>query len=126
VRIVTHPDGHPTEKLEDPDRVDEVVEFEMDIGGVFYAIGHVPNTEFLAETPVDLDDRGYLETTAGMTSETGVVGVFAAGDVMDPEYQQAITAAGTGSMAALDAEEWLTATAEAAGESAPAPSPADD
>ncbi|HKL28572.1 MAG TPA: FAD-dependent oxidoreductase [Natrialbaceae archaeon] len=128
VSVVQHPDGHPTEKLEDPERADEVEEFEMDVGGVFYAIGHVPNTEFLEDTPVELDDHGYLETEAGMTSETGVEGVFAAGDVMDPEYQQAITAAGTGSMAALDAEEWLTANAgeAAAEESATASTPADD
>jgi thioredoxin reductase (NADPH) len=100
----------------------------MDVGGVFYAIGHVPNTEFLEGTPVELDDHGYLETEAGMTSETEVEGVFAAGDVMDPDYQQAITAAGTGSMAALDAEEWLTANAEeaAAEESVAASTPADD
>lgn len=52
---------------------------------------------------------GYLETETGMTTETAVEGVFAAGDVMDREYQQAITAAGTGSMAALDAEEWIDA-----------------
>jgi len=127
VEVVQHPDGHPTEKLEDPERADEVDEFELDVGGVFYAIGHVPNTGFLEDTPVELDDRGYLETEAGMTSETGVEGVFAAGDVMDPEYQQAITAAGTGSMAALDAEEWLTANAEsAAAESTTAATPADD
>ncbi|SFC08742.1 thioredoxin reductase (NADPH) [Halobiforma haloterrestris] len=102
--LVHHPDGYPTEKLGDGADVDRE---EVDVGGIFYAVGHEPNTEFLADTPIDLAESGHLETLEGMTTETTVDGVFAAGDVMDPDYRQAITSAGTGSMAALDAEEWL-------------------
>ncbi|SIR76410.1 NAD(P)/FAD-dependent oxidoreductase [Natronorubrum thiooxidans] len=102
--LVSHPDGRPKEKLGS----DEDVESEdVDVGGIFYGVGHVPNTTFLEETAVDLDEEGYLQTLEGMTTETAVEGVFGAGDVMDPDYRQAITAAGTGSMAALDAESWL-------------------
>lgn len=107
--LVRHPEGHPTERLENGDDVEEL---DFDCGGIFYAIGHTPNTEFLEDTPIELDEDGYLETNTGMTTETNVEGVFAAGDVMDREYQQAITAAGTGSMAALDAEAWLDAQAD--------------
>ncbi|WP_435102610.1 NAD(P)/FAD-dependent oxidoreductase [Halarchaeum sp. P4] len=102
--LVTHPEGYPREKLEADESVERRV---LDVQGVFYAIGHTPNTAFLEETTVPLDEDGYIETREGMTTETAVEGVFAAGDVMDRKYQQAITAAGTGSMAALDAEEWL-------------------
>ncbi len=105
--LVEHPDGHPTEKLQDPALADEVEEYDVDVGGIFYAIGHTPNTAFLEDTDVPLDEDGYVVTEPGMTTETSVDGVFAAGDVMDREYQQAVTAAGTGSMAALDAEEWI-------------------
>lgn len=106
--LVSHSDGYPREKYE----AGEDVEIkEVDIGGVFYAIGHEPNTDFLEDTPVDLDDEGYVQTStaedAWATTATAADGVFAAGDVMDREYQQAVTAAGMGSMAALDAEEWL-------------------
>ena len=104
--LVRHPDGHPTKRLEDGEDVEEI---DFECSGIFYAIGHTPNTGFLEDTDVELDDEGYLVTETGMTTETDVEGVFAAGDVMDPDYQQAITAAGTGSMAALDAEEWLDA-----------------
>ncbi|WP_132061105.1 NAD(P)/FAD-dependent oxidoreductase [Halorussus amylolyticus] len=101
-KLVSHPDGYPAEKYEDG----ESVEVEtVDVGGVFYAVGHVPNTDFLRETPVELDTDGHIVT--GGDTGTTVDGVFAAGDVMDSRYQQAITAAGTGSMAALDAEAWL-------------------
>ncbi|MFB6082344.1 MAG: NAD(P)/FAD-dependent oxidoreductase [Halanaeroarchaeum sp.] len=104
--VVRHPDGHPKAKR---DAGEDVETIDVDCSGVFYAIGHTPNTQFLEDTPIDLDEDGYLETEVGMTTETAVEGVFAAGDVMDPDYQQAITAAGTGSMAALDAEEYLDA-----------------
>ncbi len=104
--LVSHPEGHPIEKVE---AGEDVTEETVDIGGIFYGVGHVPNTDFLAETPVSLDAAGYLETH-GSTTETDVPGVFGAGDVMDPQYRQAITAAGTGSMAALDAEAWLEET----------------
>ncbi|MDF9745352.1 NAD(P)/FAD-dependent oxidoreductase [Natrinema salsiterrestre] len=105
--LVSHPDGYPGEKAASGVDIDRAT---VDVGGVFYAIGHTPNTEFVRDTPVELDDDGYVritDTDAWATTATAVSGVFAAGDVMDPGYQQAITAAGMGSMAALDAEEWL-------------------
>ncbi len=73
--------------------------------GVFLAIGHKPNTE-LFEGSLIMDDTGYLEVACPSTRTT-VEGVFAAGDVMDPHYRQAITAAGSGCKAAIDAERWL-------------------
>ncbi len=77
----------------------------IDVPGFFLAIGHHPNTE-LFKGQLELDDEGYIRVEAG-TSRTSVEGVFAAGDVKDPRYRQAITAAGSGCIAALDCERWL-------------------
>jgi thioredoxin reductase (NADPH) len=82
---------------------------ELAIDGVFVAIGHKPNTEFL-EGQLPLDAKGYLRIEPG-SSRTAVEGVFAAGDVHDAVYRQAVTAAGSGCMAAIDCERWLEAQA---------------
>ncbi len=82
-------------------------ETNLPVNGLFYAIGHTPNTD-LFQRQLELDPVGYIVTKNG-TVETSIEGVFAAGDVQDHEYRQAITAAGTGCMAALLAERWLSA-----------------
>jgi thioredoxin reductase (NADPH) len=79
---------------------------ELEVGGMFVAIGHTPNTGFLNGI-VELKDNGYIWTPTTWRTETSVPGIFAAGDVMDDFFRQAVTAAGTGCMAALEAERWL-------------------
>ena len=76
------------------------------IKGLFYAIGHTPNTRFLGDQ-IDLDEKGYIKCNPGRP-ETSVEGIFAAGDVADSEWRQGVTAAGSGCMAALASERWLT------------------
>ena len=73
--------------------------------GIFVAIGHAPNTGFL-QGILDTDRVGYIKTQ-GLSTATNIEGVFACGDVADPHYRQAITAAGSGCRAAMDAEKWL-------------------
>ena len=83
---------------------------EIAITGLFIAIGHKPNTDIF-KGQLDMDEMGYL-ITKGKTTKTNIPGVFASGDVQDKEYRQAITAAGTGCMAALDAERYLSSVEE--------------
>ncbi|WP_435147442.1 NAD(P)/FAD-dependent oxidoreductase [Halobaculum sp. P14] len=112
VTLVSHPEGHPTDRLDDP----ETDEREFAVGAVFYAIGHTPNTAYLEDTGVELDDEGYIVTqggTGGGQTATAVPGLFGAGDVVDYHYQQAVTAAGMGCKAALDADDYLETEARA-------------
>ena len=81
---------------------------ERETAGLFLAIGHTPNTAFL-NGQLDVNDAGYIQWTKSYRTDTSVEGVFAAGDVADDYYRQAVTSAGTGCMAALDAEKWLAA-----------------
>ncbi len=78
---------------------------DLEVEGLFIAIGHQPNTS-LFENQLALDDSGYIKVEPG-TTRTTIEGVYACGDVSDPHYRQAVTAAGTGCMAAIDAERWL-------------------
>ena len=78
---------------------------ELNVKGLFYAIGHTPNTKFL-DKKIELDEKGYIACKSGRP-ETSIEGIFAAGDVVDSEWRQGVTAAGTGCMAALAAERWL-------------------
>jgi len=106
VTLAENPEGYPSEKLEESG----TEQFDMDVGAVFLAIGHTPNTDYLEGTGVEMDETGYVRTTGGRgggQTETGVPGIFGAGDVVDHHYQQAITAGGMGCKAAIDADEYL-------------------
>ena len=83
------------------------VKRDLSIQGFFLAIGHKPNTEIFKNF-IDMDETGYIKVKAGSTW-TNIEGVFAVGDAADRVYRQAVTAAGTGCMGALDAERWLAA-----------------
>ncbi|MBL6833031.1 MAG: thioredoxin-disulfide reductase [Candidatus Actinomarina sp.] len=86
--------------------IESGTEENVDIDGVFLAIGHTPNVSFL-DGLIELDEKGYIKTGFTSDTSTSVPGIFAAGDVADSVYRQAITAAGTGCQAAIDAERWL-------------------
>jgi thioredoxin reductase (NADPH) len=86
-------------------KTDEISDYACK--GLFMAIGHVPNTDFIKDA-IDLNEKGYIKVKHPSTA-TNIEGVFGCGDVIDPHYRQAITAAGTGCAAALDAERWLQA-----------------
>jgi len=79
---------------------------DLAVGGMFVAIGHTPNTDFL-NGKLDMNDKGYIKWTKSFRTNTSIEGIFAAGDVADDYYRQAITSAGTGCMAALDVERYL-------------------
>jgi len=113
VTLAQNESGHPSETLDDPD----TETFDFDVGAVFVAIGHTPNTAYLEDTGVELDDEGYVKTNGGdggNQTATGVEGLFAAGDVVDFHYQQAITAGGMGCKAAMDADDYLESHERAA------------
>jgi thioredoxin reductase (NADPH) len=106
VTLARNESGHPKDNLDDA----ETEQFEMDVGAVFVAIGHTPNTDYLEGTGVEMDETGYVKVAGGEgggQTETAVEGIFAAGDVVDHHYQQAITAGGMGSKAAIDADDYL-------------------
>jgi thioredoxin reductase (NADPH) len=90
-------------KVKDAKTGEETV---VEAAGLFYAVGHTPNTKFI-DNQLELDESGYLVTNLG-TTQTKVPGVFACGDVQDKKYRQAITAAGSGCMAAVEVEKFLT------------------
>jgi thioredoxin reductase (NADPH) len=104
----TDKDGVTGVRLKSAIKGDNTTE-ELPASGVFLAIGHTPNTDFL-KGQIDVNEKGYIRWTKPFRTDTSVEGVFAAGDVADDNYKQAITSAGTGCMAALDAERWLAAS----------------
>ncbi len=103
-------DVHGEEKISGVRLKDTVTGEEADLGvkGLFVAIGHTPATKFIRDTGLEFDDAGYLELKT-RSSATNIQGVFGAGDVSDAQYRQAVTAAGMGCQAALDAEHYLGA-----------------
>jgi thioredoxin reductase (NADPH) len=112
VTLARNESGYPSEKLDD----EETETFDFDVGAVFMAIGHTPNTDYLEDTGVELDETGYIVAKGGKgggQTATDVEGIFGAGDVVDYHYQQAVTAAGMGCKAAMDADEYLEDLPEA-------------
>lgn len=125
VSLVRHPEGHPTDRPEHP----ETERFDLDVGAFFVAIGHTPNTSYLEGTDVTLDDEGYVVTHGGRgggQTATDVPGIFAGGDVVDYHYQQAVTAAGMGCQAAMDADAYLEGEGSPASSGTETPAEADD
>lgn len=108
VRVARHPAGAPTQNIRDLDNPDqdggEV--FDLACDGLFVAIGHTPNTTLFRDQ-LHLDEAGYIVPEGANQTRTNVAGVFVAGDVFDHRYRQAVTAAGSGCKAAIDAERWL-------------------
>ncbi|MFP6658928.1 MAG: FAD-dependent oxidoreductase, partial [Pirellulales bacterium] len=102
-----HGDGNVVNNLQLKNTVDDSRR-DLRVGGMFVAIGHTPNTAFL-RGKLAMNDKGYIQWTEKFRTNTSEEGVFAAGDVADDYYRQAITSAGTGCMAALDAERYLAA-----------------
>ena len=90
------------------ENVKENREYELNVEGLFLAIGHEPNTQCFKGSGLELDDHGYILVEPGTVS-TNIEGIYACGDVQDTKYKQAITAAGTGCMAAMDAVKFLEA-----------------
>lgn len=106
IKLVQNEEGYPTDKLDDED----TERFDLDVNAVFFAIGHTPNSSYLEDTDVKLDDNGYVKIRGGLdygSMETDVDGIFAAGDIVDYQYQQAATASGMGVKAALDVDNYL-------------------
>lgn len=108
VKIARHPEGNPSENIkdmDDPEASDGEV-FDLECNGYFAAIGHTPNTS-LFKGQLHLDESGYIMPEGTGQTRTSIPGIFVAGDVFDHRYRQAITAAGSGCKAAIDAEKWL-------------------